>query len=115
MTWRRLRVLIEHLPAESHTMTALRNELSDDELAEQADKGEPEKGRWSQLEQLTASLLDAVRRLEYVTICANTEKGKQPQPPDPTPRPGAKARRAKPKLSDEQAERLFRIINGGAA
>ncbi|QEV64523.1 hypothetical protein CP982_07280 [Streptomyces spectabilis] len=96
-------------------MTALRNTLSDEELAEQADKGEPEKGRWSQLEQLTAALVDGVRRVEYVLICANTEKGKQPQPPDPTPRPGAKARAAKPKLNDEQAERLFRIINGGAA
>lgn len=116
MTWRQLRVLIQHLPPESSTMTALRNKLSDEELAEHAEKGEPEKGRWSQMEQLTASLLDAVRRLEFVTICANTEKERdQPDPPEPTRRPGAKARKPKPKISDASAERLFQLINGGAA
>ncbi|MGW2228283.1 hypothetical protein [Streptomyces formicae] len=116
MTWRQLRVLIQHLPPESSTMTALRNQLSDEELAEQADTGEPEKGRWSLLEQLTASLLDAVRRLEYVTICANTEKkSDRPDPPEPTARPGAKPRKPKPKITDQAAERLFQLINGGAA
>ncbi|MEU5772736.1 hypothetical protein ABZ819_05445 [Streptomyces venezuelae] len=97
-------------------MTALRNQLSDEELAEQAEKGEPERGRWSQLEQLTASVLDAVRRLEYVTVCANTEKkSDRPDPPEPTSRPGAKAPKPKPKLTESSAERLFQIINGGAA
>ncbi|TGB13884.1 hypothetical protein E2651_07815 [Streptomyces sp. MZ04] len=97
-------------------MTALRNELSDDELTEQAEKGEPEKGRWSQLEQLTASVLDAVRRLEYVTICANTEhKRDQPEPPVPARRPGAKPRQSKLKMSEQTAERLFQFIHGGAA
>lgn len=97
-------------------MTALRNLLTDEELVEQAEKGEPEKGRWSQLEQLTASVLDAVRRLEYVTICANTEKKRdQPDPPEPTRRPGAKPPKPKPKLSKQATERLFQLINGGAA
>jgi hypothetical protein len=95
-------------------MTALRNELDDDELAEQADKGEPEKGRWSQLEQLTAAVLDAVRRLEYITICANTESKDRPEPPVPVRRPGAKPRRARPVLSEADNERLFQLINGGA-
>ncbi|MEV6548012.1 hypothetical protein AB0M57_04790 [Streptomyces sp. NPDC051597] len=109
-------MLIEHLPPESHTMTALRNELSDDELAEQAEHGEPEKGRWSQAEQLLAALVDGVRRLEYVTVCANTEKKRdRPEPPEPIRRPGAKARRPKAALSDAGAETLFRLINGGAA
>lgn len=115
MSWRRLRILIQHLPSESHTMTALRNQLTDEELAEQADRGEPEKGRWSQLEQLTASLVDATRRVEYVLICANSEKSKWPKPPEPIARPGAKARKPKPAMSDAAAETLFRMINGGAA
>ncbi|QCX81279.1 hypothetical protein C9F11_38480 [Streptomyces sp. YIM 121038] len=115
MSWRRLRVLVEHLPPESHTMTALRNQLSDEELAEQADKGEPEKGRWSQQDQLLAAVVDALRRVEYVLICANSEKRNHPKPPEPMRRPGAKARPVKQSLSDAQAERLFRIINGGAA
>ncbi|MWA08729.1 hypothetical protein [Streptomyces sp. BA2] len=116
MTWRQLRVLIQHLPPESSTMTALRNLLTDEELAEQAEKGEPEKGRWSQLEQLTASVLDAIRRLEHVYICSHVEKKRdQPAAPEPTRRPGAKPLRPTPKISEQAAERLFQLINGGAA
>ncbi len=97
-------------------MTALRNQLSDDELAEQAEQGEPDKGRWSQLEQLTASVLDAIRRFEYVYICSHVEhKRDRPALPEPTPRPGAKPRKPKPKITDQAAERLFQLINGGAA
>jgi hypothetical protein len=116
MSWRRLRVLIQHLPSESSTWTALRNAMSPEELAEQADKGEPEKARWSQEEQLLASVLDAVRRVEWVLICANSDsKSKRPKAPEPVRRPGAKPLRAKQKLTDAQAHDLFRIINGGAA
>ncbi|MFK0182296.1 hypothetical protein ACIQVR_40800 [Streptomyces xanthochromogenes] len=116
MTSRRLRVLLQHLPPESATMTALRNELTDEELAEQADRGEPEKGRWSQQEQLLAAIADAVRNLGYITVLANSDgKGRKPTPPEPIRRPGAKAPRPKAALSDEAAERLFRLINGGAA
>src|SRR5690349_20910964 len=114
MSWRRLRVLIQHLPPESHTMTALRNSLDDDELAEQADQGEPETARWSQLEQLTAAGVDALRRLEYITVLANLgENARRPDPPEPIARPGAKARRPRPKLNPAQNEALFQLINGG--
>ncbi|MFE9003074.1 hypothetical protein ACFYOY_13175 [Streptomyces sp. NPDC007875] len=116
LSWRRLRVLIQHLPPESATMTALRNDLTDEELAEQAEHGDPEKGRWSQVEQLLALIADRVARLEYVTILANSDsKGKKPTPPEPIARPGAKPRKPKPKLSDSSAEVLFQLINGGAA
>jgi hypothetical protein len=115
MSWRRLRVLIQHLPPESHTMTGLRNAMSDEELAEQADKGEPEKGRWSQAEQLLAVVADRLARVEYVLICANIEKKDQPDPPEPMRRPGAKPRKAKLKLTDDSAQKLFMLINGGAA
>jgi len=110
MTARRLRVLIQHLPPESATWTALRNAMSDEELAEQADKGEPEKGRWSQDQQLLASVLDAIRRVEYVLICANTEKKSQrPEVPKPTPRPGAKPLKPKVQLSESTADFLFKL------
>lgn len=116
MTWRRLRVIVQHLPPESHTMTALRNALPDEELDEQAERGEPERARWSQMEQLTASVVDAVRRVEYVLVCSNTEhKRDQPAPPEPIARPGAKARRSKTAITEEGAEVLFQLINGGAA
>ncbi|MGW7688812.1 hypothetical protein ACWGMA_07950 [Streptomyces asiaticus] len=116
MSWRRLRVLIQHLPPESATMTALRNAMSEEELAEQAESGEPERGRWSQTEQLLALVADRLARVEYVLICANSDsKAKRPQPPEPIARPGAKPRKPKPKLSDASAEALFQLINGGAA
>jgi hypothetical protein len=115
MTWRRLRVLVQHLPPESATMTALRNGMSDEEFAEQADKGEPEKGRWSQVEQLLAANYDAIRRVEYVLICANTEaKSKRPRVPEPLRRPGSRAVQPKSKMSEEQADTIWRLINGDA-
>lgn len=115
MSWRRLRVLIQHLPPESATWTALRNSLSPVELAEQAEKGEPEKGRWSQEEQLLATVVDAVRRLEWVLLCSNIEKKSQrPEPPEPMRRPGAGPRKKKAQLTDKSANRLFELLQGGA-
>lgn len=97
-------------------MTALRNAMSDEELAEQAEAGEPEKARWSQLEQLTALNADLLKQVIYVLICANTEsKSKRPKPPEPIARPGAKPPKPKPKLSENSANILFDLINGGAA
>lgn len=96
-------------------MTAMRNALTDEEIEEQADKGEPEKGRWSQLEQLVAIVGDRLARLEYAYTCAHVEKRQRPQAPEPISRPGAKPPKPKPKLSDASAEVLFQLINGGAA
>ncbi|WP_210637228.1 DUF5361 domain-containing protein [Streptomyces sp. GESEQ-13] len=115
MSWRRLRVLIQHLPPESATWTALRNAADPAELAAQAEKGEPEKGRWSQTEQLLALVADRVARLEWVLLCVNTEKkSKRPDPPEPIRRPGVAPRKKKPKLNSNSADRLFQLIQGGA-
>lgn len=115
MSWRRLRVLIQHLPPESATLTAMRNAMSPEELAEQAESGEPEKGRWSQEEQLMAALVDAVRKVEWVLWCVNTEKKDRPDPPEPMRRPGAAPKKQKAKLTEKSADRLFHLLNGGAA
>lgn len=116
MTARRLRVLIQRLPPESATWTALRNELTPQQLAEQAEKGEPEKGRWSQLEQLIAANVDATRRVEWVLLCSNIEqKSKRPDAPEPMRRPGAGPRKTRAQLSDKSANRLFELLQGGAA
>ncbi|GGV37279.1 hypothetical protein GCM10010293_41030 [Streptomyces griseoflavus] len=115
-SWRWLRVFIEHLPSESHTMTALRNELTPMQLAEQADRGEPEKGRWSQQEQLLAAAVDAIRRLEWVLICVNVDKkSKRPDPPEPMRRPGAGPKKTRAQLTEGSANRLFELLQGGAA
>lgn len=90
--------------------------MPDEELAEQAEKGEPEKGRWSQLEQLVAANLDATRRVEHVLICANTEsKAKRPEAPKPTRRPGAKAPRPESQLTDAGANFLYELTRDRAA
>jgi hypothetical protein len=116
LSWRRLRILIEGLPPHSRTMTAMRNDTPAEELAKQAEHGEPEKARWSQLEQLVAVVADRVARLEWVLLCVNIEqKSKRPDPPEPIRRPGAKPRKAKPKLTEKSANTLLKLIQGGAA
>jgi hypothetical protein len=116
MTWRQVRVLIQHLPPESATMTALRNSLSDGEIAAQAEGGKPEEGRWSQLEQLVAVVADRIARVEYVLRCVNTEKKRdRPPPPEPIRRPGAAPPKPKSALTEAGANALFELINGGAA
>lgn len=110
-------MLIEHLPPESATMTALRNALPEDELERIAEKGEPEKSRWSQAEQLLAAAVDSMRRVEHILILANSDKGtKKPKPPEPIRRPGARPPKKKTApMSEQSAELLFQLINGGAA
>jgi len=97
-------------------MTALRNGLTPMQLAEQADKGEPEKGRWSQQEQLLAATVDAIRRLEWVLICVNTEKkANRPDPPEPMRRPGAGPKKTRAQLTEKSADKLLKLLQGGAA
>ncbi|MEU0847739.1 hypothetical protein ABZ387_07190 [Streptomyces flaveolus] len=92
----------------------MRNDMPAEELAKQAERGEPEKGRWSQLEQLVAVVADRVARLEWVLLCVNIDKTKRPDPPEPIRRPGAKPKRAKARLNENSADRLFQLIQGGA-
>ncbi|MFJ4925263.1 hypothetical protein [Streptomyces sp. NPDC088736] len=90
--------------------------MSAEELAEQADKSEPEKGRWSQAEQLLALVADRVAGLAYLYASANTEsKSKRPKVPEPIRRPGAQLAKPKQKITDAQAETLWSMLNGGAA
>jgi hypothetical protein len=85
--------------------------MSDEELAEQGDKGDPEKDRWSKLEQLVAVVADRVAGLTYAYASANTEKGKvKPKPPEPIRRPGGKQAKPKQQISDEQATLLFEML-----
>lgn len=116
MTWRQLRVLIQHLPPESATMTGLRNAMSAEEYEAQAQAGEPEKGRWSMDQQLLAGISDALRDLQYITVVANSDgKGRKPRRPEPMRRPGVGGAKQREPLTDQHANFLFDIINGGAA
>lgn len=111
LTWRRLGALIRQLPPESATKTAIRNAMPETDTKQAATSADPSQGQWSQTEMLLALLVDSVRSLQYALIKVNGGKGK---PPDPIPRPGVKpkGKRARKPLTQEQAEFLFRHING---
>lgn len=116
MTWRQLRVLIQHLPPESATMTALRNALDPEEYEQQARNGKPEEGRWSMTEQLLAGITDALRHLEYVlTLAHHNGKGRKPRPPEPMRRPGVGGGKKSEEMSEQGRDFLFQLINGGSA
>ncbi|MFF9631730.1 hypothetical protein [Streptomyces fradiae] len=94
----------------------MRNAMTSEEYDQQAQRGEPEKDRWSKSEQLLASLYDAVRDLQYITIMANhSGKGRKPRRPTPLPRPGVTPSKGREPMSDRAASTLFQLINGGAA
>ncbi|WP_331731680.1 hypothetical protein OG298_45525 (plasmid) [Streptomyces sp. NBC_01005] len=115
MTWRQLRVLIQHLPPESATMTSIRNAMSPEEYEVQARKGRPEEGQWSMTEQLLAGITDSLHQLEYILVVTNGDgKGRKPKRPEPMRRPGVAPKKAEG-LTDRGAETLFRLINGGSA
>lgn len=107
MSLRRLRVLIEHLPPESATKTALRNAIPLEELQRASADARPDLGQWSGVETLLASLKDEVTRLLHVTIAAH---GGKPGEFEPTPRPGIPPKSARTStrkgLTDEQRRAL---------
>ncbi|MFE9886880.1 hypothetical protein [Streptomyces scopuliridis] len=108
-------MLIQHLPPESATMTALRNAMSSEEYETQARSGKPEEGRWSMTEQLLAGITDSLHQLEYILVVTHSDgKGRKPRRPEPMRRPGITPKKVEG-LTDRGAETLFRLINGGAA
>ncbi|MFE0647507.1 hypothetical protein ACFVZH_02800 [Streptomyces sp. NPDC059534] len=116
MSSRRLRVLIQSLPPESATMTALRNALPAEDYERQARGGKPEEGRWSMAEQLLAGISDGIRDLQYILVVANSDgKGRKPRRPEPIRRPGVAPKQQREPMTDAAADRLFQLINGGAA
>lgn len=108
MTWRKLRVYIERLPAESATMTAIRRDSPPPSSDQQRD---PDAGRWSQLEMLVAALVDEARLNSYYLLRINGSK--TVKPPPRVPRPGVKPEgRGRATISRQGAARLFELIKG---
>lgn len=97
-------MLIDHLPPESHTKTALRNGITPEQMAEATGEHRPDLAPWSGVEMLLASVLDAVRHNTAATIAA---AGGTPAEFEPTPRPGIPPKSATHKgLTDEQRRAL---------
>lgn len=85
LSLRRLRILIEHLPPESATKTALRNSVDLSTVAKSNTEYRADKAPWSNIELLLAALRDEVRLNTNVAIAA---AGGKPPEFKPTPRPG---------------------------
>jgi hypothetical protein len=99
-------VLIEHLPPESATKTALRNSIPAEEMDRATGESRPDLAPWSGTEILLASVKDEVRLLRMVMVAAN---GGKPGEFEPTPRPGIPPRSAATKrkgMTDEQRAAL---------
>ncbi|WP_037576811.1 hypothetical protein [Phaeacidiphilus oryzae] len=109
MSLRRLSVLLEFLPPESATLTAIRRALPAGEREKRA-TADPEAGRWSQQEMLLASVIDALRRIEYYTLRINGAK--RLEKPTPLPRPGvADPKRRKP-IPQHAYDALWELMHG---
>jgi hypothetical protein len=110
LSWRRLAVLIKHLPAESATMTALRNAAPVEQLKESA--AVADYGSWSQTDMLLAELIDIASWLRW-TKTKDAEKNQNQ--PGPYPRPGVN-RKPRPALNTKVIDLLeFVRKNNGAA
>lgn len=86
LTYRRLRVLIDGLPAESRLKSEIRDNLTQDEWdALPAPSG---YGPWSHTDHLLAAAVDKLGWLIYATYAINSPKGSSPEEPKQWPRPG---------------------------
>jgi hypothetical protein len=86
MSYRRLGVLIRHLPADSATRTAMRDALTPEQYADLAARPAAGHGPWSRTDMLLAAVLDAVRVGNFHFAAAHGAKGARP--PEPIRRPG---------------------------
>lgn len=104
LTWRKLGVLIRHLPPQSATMTALRNTMPAELLARQSTDADPGRAPWSHDQMLSAAQLDTLRLILHVLIAANG--GKPGDPPPPTRRPGVAGQKKRRRLSADERRAL---------
>lgn len=96
--WRHLLNLIDHLPSHTYYSETVSNDeehaamLAKAEAARRKSGEEPQEWApplrtWTPEVDTLTKILDAINGLKYVTIAANSEKGKAPKPPEPAPRP----------------------------
>lgn len=93
MTWRLLDTLVARLPGESATKTAIRDAMTDAQIAEASKSQRRGHGPWSHSDLLTADVIDL---LKWVIFAVYASQGGKPKQPVPYPRPGvgrAKSRR----------------------
>lgn len=108
LSWRRLLVLVDHLPAEGALNTAIRNATPADMLAVSA--GDSAQAPWSALEMLTAALVDELRQLNWMFASVNSG-GQNIKRPELVRRPGTETQRGK-LMSIESARMLDPRLRG---
>lgn len=102
MSLRRLRVLIQHLPPESATKTALRNAAPAPVDGAPSDY-RPDLAPWSSVEMLLAAVRDELVLSRNAAIAI---AGGKPAEFHPTPRPGIPPKSVRKGLTDEQRRAL---------
>jgi hypothetical protein len=109
LTWRKLLVLVHHLPPESAVNTAIRNTMPDSVMAREGAKHDPTKSSWSAVESLLALLIDEIRQQTWTYVQSKSEK--RIARPTPIKRPGIGARRERA-ISLEAAQRMDPRLRG---
>jgi hypothetical protein len=109
LTWRKLLILVHHLPPESAVNTAIRNQTPDSIMARNGSKLDPAMSSWSALESLIALLIDEVRQQTWAYIQMRSDK-RIPRPAS-VPRPGLSARRERA-IPLEVAQRMDPRLRG---
>lgn len=113
LSWRRLGVLIKHLPIESATKTAIRNSVPVDSLRASVSDVDTQYGAWSQTDMLLAHLIDIATWLRWTKTKAAEDQPKSP--PEPYPRPGVNRKTvANPVNSNVISLLEYVRANGGA-
>jgi hypothetical protein len=107
LTWRKLLVLLHNLPPESALNTAMRNDMTDIELA--SGTSDPSNGKWSSTEIMLAALIDEVRHGNWIYVQAHSDRT-VPRP-SPVPRPGLPKRRGRI-MSLEDAQKIDPRLRG---
>jgi hypothetical protein len=111
LTWRRLKVLVDGLPPESLTMTALRVKgAGSGGVVEAGPDVEPGDAPHSRLEMLVIQLTDAVYENTWAVFQSQTSET-IPRP-DPIPRPGVRAAKRQAPKDPLLVEWLTRRQNG---
>lgn len=102
LTYRRLQVLVDHLPPESATKTALRESIPEADREKLAKLPRAGHGPWSQQEMLLAAVAD---RLAWVVYAVYAVHNAKPEQPSPIPRPGVSTRPRR-QFTDAQYDHL---------
>ncbi len=101
LTYRQVAAWLDLLPGESAYKTAIRDALSDEQLAALAKRPREGHGPWSHAELLLAHIVDM---LAWVIYAIPAAQGGKPKKPKPFPRPGVPKER---KQFERQATKVL--------